>query len=120
MVYQFEIESVLSASLEVFRLQLVMARDFYQSYGSESDGALKLETWDNEIVLVQGQIFEPVTTIKEGQKNVRLRLSYDSDSRGLQVFNANGSLLVEAEDVHVPVQTELIVSIRNRGENLSC
>ena len=73
-----------------------------------------METWDDEIVLVQGQIFETVITIKEGQTNVRLRLSYDSDLRKLQIFNANGSLLVEAEDVHVPVQTQANVSIRNR------
>ena len=77
-----------------------------------------METWDDEIVLVQGQIFETVITIKEGRTNVRLRLSYNSDSRKLQIFNANGSLLVEAEDVHVPVQTQANVSIRNRGENL--
>ena len=85
---------------------------------AESDGALKLETWDDEIILVQGQIFELVTTVKKGQKNVRLRLSYDSDLRELQIFNANGSLLVSAENVHVPVQTLANVSIRNRGENL--
>ena len=86
---------------------------------AESDGALKLETWDNEIVLVQGQIFEPVTSIKDLQKSVRLRLSYNSVSRRLQIFNANGSLLVEVGDVQVPVQTQANISIRNRGKDLS-
>ena len=124
-------KSVLSTSLEIsdqFNLDLEISSidsprfsfaigDGNQS--TESDGALKLETWDNEIVLVQGQIFEPVTTIKGGQKVVRFRLSYDGVSRKLQVLNANGSLLVEAEDVHLPVQAKTNVSIRNRGDNLS-
>ena len=124
-------KSVLSTSLEIpdqFNLDLEISSidsprflfaigDGNQS--AESDGALKLETWDNEIVLVQGQIFEPVTTIKGAQKVVRIRLSYDSVSRKLQVLNANGHLLVEVEDVHLPVQAKTNVSIRNRGDNLS-
>lgn len=123
-------KSVLSTPLEIpehFNIDLEISSSFAPRFlfaigegdrSAESDGALKLETWDDEIVLVQGQIFETVITIKEGQTNVRLRLSYNSDSRKLQIFNANGSLLVEAEDVHVPVQTQANVSIRNRGENL--
>ena len=124
-------KSVLSTSLEIpdqFNLDLEISsidspRFLFAigdgSQSAESDGALKLETWDNEIVLVQGQIFEPVTTIKGAQKVVRIRLSYDSVSRKLQVLNANGRLLVEAEDVHLPVQAKTNVSIRNRGDNLS-
>ena len=124
-------KSVLSASLEIpeqFSLDLEIKSSLVPRFlfaigegdrSAESDGALKLETWDDEVVLVQGQIFETVTTIKEGQKNVRLRLCYDGDLRELQIFNANGNLLVEAKDVHVPVQTQANVSIRNRGANLS-
>ena len=124
-------KSVLSTTLEIpeqFNLDLEISSSFAPRFlfaigegdrSAESDGALKLETWDDEIVLVQGQIFEPVTTIRGGEKNIRLRLSYDSDSRKLQIFNANGSLLVKAEEVHVPVQTQANVSIRNRGENLN-
>ena len=85
---------------------------------AESDGALKLETWDNELVVVQDQIFEAVMTIKDGQKNVRLRLSYDGTSRELQIFNANGNLLIQVEDVQIPIG-KTGVSIRNRGEDLS-
>ena len=124
-------KSVLSTSLEIpaqFNLDLEISsidspRFLFAigdgSQSAESDGALKLETWDNEIVLVQGQIFEPVTTIKGAQKVVRFRLSYDSVTGKLQVLNANGSLLVEVEDVHLPVQAKTNVSIRNRGDNLS-
>ena len=124
-------KSVLSKKLEIpeqFNLDLEISSSFTPRFlfaigegdrSAESDGALKLETWDDEIVLVQGQIFEPVTTIRGGKKNIRLRLSYDSASRKLQIFNTNGSLLVKAEEVHVPVQTQANVSIRNRGENLN-
>ena len=123
-------KSVLSNTLKIpeqfsldFEISSSVAPRFLFAIGegdrsAESDGALKLETWDDEIILVQGQIFELVTTVKKGQKNVRLRLSYDSDLRELQIFNANGSLLVAAENVHVPVETLANVSIRNRGENL--
>ena len=123
-------KSVLSNTLKIpeqfsldFEISSSVAPRFLFAIGegdrsAESDGALKLETWDDEIILVQGQIFELVTTVKKGQKNVRLRLSYDSDLRELQIFNANGSLLVAAENVHVPVETLANVSIRNRGETL--
>ena len=125
------IKSVLSTSLELpdqFNLDLEISSidsprflftigDGKQS--AVSDSALKLETWDNEIVLVQGQIFEPVITIKDAQKIIRIRLSYNSVSRKLRILNANGSLLVEAEDVDLPTQARANVSIRNRGGNLS-
>jgi len=68
--------------------------------------------------VVQDQIFEAVMTIKDGQKNVRLRLSYDGTSRELQIFNANGNLLIQVEDVQIPIG-KTGVSIRNRGEDLS-
>mgnify|MGYP001157263666 CR=1 FL=1 len=124
-------KSVLSTTIEIpeqFNLDLEISSKFAPRFLfaigegdriAESDGALKLETWDDEIVLVQGQIFETVATIKGGQKNVRLRLSYNSDSRKLQIFNTNGNLLVKAEGVHIPVQSQANVSIRNRGENLN-
>lgn len=117
----FEIPAQFSLDLEISsidspRFSFVIS-DAKQS--DESDSALKMETWDNEIVLVQEQVFEPVATIKDTQKVVRLRLSYDSALRRLQVFNANGSLLVEANGVRLPVRAKANVSIRNRGDNLS-
>ena len=77
-------KSVLSTSLQIpdqFNLDLeISSIDSprflftigFSKQSADSDSALKLETWDDEIVLVQGQIFEPVTTIKDAQKVVRI------------------------------------------------
>ena len=84
----------------------------------ESSQSLRLETWGDELVVVQDTVFEPVMTIPEDMRELRLQLAYDSDSGVLQVFDARGVLLVTVKGVQAATGQSGIY-LRNRGEDLS-
>lgn len=85
---------------------------------AESNQSLRLETWDNELVVVQDEVFEPVMTIEDDQHDVRLRLAFDSDSGELQVFDSNGRSLVIVKGIQATTG-ESGIYIRNRGDDLT-
>ena len=55
---------------------------FVFAFGKNLYETLRLETWVNELVVVQGTLFESVLTIQSDQRNFRLRLVYDGGHRG--------------------------------------
>jgi len=85
---------------------------------AESPQPLRLETWDNELVLVQDRVFEPVMTIEENQHNVRLRLAFDGAAGELRVFDSVGRALLDLEGIQ-PTTGRSGLFIRNRGEDLT-
>ena len=89
-----------------------------ETVDTTSDKSLRLETWDNELVVVQDKVFEPITTIEEGQRNVHLRLAFNSDIGELQVLDSNGDVLVTVKGIQAPIG-ESMIHVRNRGEDLT-
>jgi hypothetical protein len=83
-----------------------------------SNQALRLETWDDELVVVQGNIFEPVMTFEEGRRDVRLRLAFDKETGELTVFDSNGNAVTNVKGVQ-PITGESGIYISNRGEDLT-
>jgi len=83
-----------------------------------ADKSLRLETRDNELVVVQDKVFEPITTIEEDQRNVHLRLAFNSDMGELQVLDSSGDVLAMAKGIQAPVG-ESMIHVRNRGEDLT-
>ncbi len=79
--------------------------------------ALRLETWVNELVVVQGTIFESIMTIEPDRRNFRLRLAYDQTIGMLKIFDMNGNPLLELNNVSPTVNTTGIY-IYNRGQDL--
>ena len=84
----------------------------------DSKQSLRLETWDNELVVMQGKVFEPVMSLEEHVRDLRLRLAFDRDSRRFQVFDASGILLASVPDVEAATGQSGI-TLRNRGEDLA-
>ncbi|MCF7973920.1 MAG: hypothetical protein K9N55_08900 [Phycisphaerae bacterium] len=111
---QFEIDLELTSSST---LQFVLAIG-RETDSDETNQSPRLETWGDELVVVQDQIFEPVMTLGKHMRDVRLRLVFDSDNPSLQVFDASGGLLVEVKGVQTQAGESGIV-IRNRGEDLT-
>ena len=111
---QFEIDLELYASANP-RFALALGIDIP---GPESNESLRVETWDNELVVVQDKVFEPVMTLQENQHDVRLRLVYASDARELRVYDAAGQLLVDVKGVQ-PATGESGIFLRNRGDDLT-
>ena len=83
-----------------------------------SDTSLRLETWDDELVVVQDKVFEPIMTIEEDQRSVHVGLALNRDIGELQVLDSNGDVLVTVKGIQAPIG-ESTIHVRNRGEDLT-
>ena len=107
----FEIDLALASATRPPGFVFALGKNLYE--------ALRLETWVNELVVVQGTLFEPVLTIQPNRRNFRLRLAYNGDTRVLTVFDFAGNLLLKLGEVGKPTVEESGVYIYNRGQNLT-
>ncbi len=107
---RFEIDLELASATRPPGFVFALGKNLYE--------ALRLETWVNELVVVQGTLFEPVLTIQPDRRNFRLRLAYDGDTGVLEVFDFAGNLLLKLDEVGQTVK-ESGVYIYNRGQNLT-
>ena len=91
---------------------------FVLAIGESTRKALRLETWADEIVVIQGVRFIRVLTFGRHQRSIRLRLMLDGIDRTLNVFDVTGRLLVSVQDLE-PIAAKSGLFIRNRGRNLT-
>ncbi len=107
---RFEIDLELASATRPPGFVFALGKNLYE--------ALRLETWVNELVVVQGTLFEPVLTIQPDRRNFRLRLAYDGDTDVLEVFDFAGNLLLKLDEVGQTVK-ESGPYVHNRGQNLT-
>ena len=107
---RFEIDLELASATRPPGFVFALGKNLYE--------ALRLETWVNELVVVQGTLFEPVLTIQPDRRNFRLRLAYDGDTGVLEVFDFAGNLLLKLDEVGQTVK-ESGPYVYNRGQNLT-
>ena len=107
---RFEIDLELASATRPPGFVFALGKNLYE--------ALRLETWVNELVVVQGTLFEPVLTIQPDRRNFRLRLAYDGDTGVLEVFDFAGNLLLKLDEVGQTVK-ESGLYVYNRGQNLT-
>ncbi len=91
---------------------------FVLAFGKNLYQTLRIETWTNELVVVQGQLFEDIMPVEDDRRDFRLRLAYDQDLGMLKISDLNGNLLLELTGVQPTVETPGIY-IFNRGQNLT-
>ena len=91
---------------------------FVLAIGESIRKALRLETWADEVVVIQGVRFMRVLTFGRHQRSIRLRLMFDDVDRTLNVFDVTGRLLVNVQDLE-PITAKSGIFIRNRGRNLT-
>ena len=91
---------------------------FVLAIGESIRKALRLETWADEVVVIQGVRFMRVLTFGRHQRSIRLRLMFDGIDRTLNVFDVTGRLLVSVQDLE-PIAAKSGLFIRNRGRNLT-
>ena len=108
---------------ERFEIDLELASDtrppeFVFAFGKDLYETVRLETWVNELVVVQGTLFEPVLTIQPDQRSFRLRLAYDGDADVLKILDFAGNLLLKLDGVEQTV-TEPGLYVYNRGQDLT-
>lgn len=106
----FEIDFEISSSLRPPGFVFSLGKNLYE--------ALRIETWVNELVVVQGTLFESVMKIEPDRRSFRLRLAYDQPSQLLKLFDQNGNILLELNDVEQTVESAGVY-VYNRGNDLT-
>ncbi|MYH83295.1 hypothetical protein F4009_02925 [Candidatus Poribacteria bacterium] len=112
---RFEIDLELASNARPPSFVFALGKNLYET--------VRLETWVNELVVVQGTLFEPVLTIQPDRRNFRLRITYhentDSENTGvLKVLDLNGNVLLKLDGVKPTVEASGIY-IYNRGQDLT-
>ena len=111
---RFELEVELKASAAP-KFVLAIAKD---ERAAAANQTLRLETWDDQIVLLQDQVFEPIMTLGKDQRDVRLRIAYDGETGELRVHDASGRPLATAKNAQAATGDSGIF-VRNRGKDLT-
>ena len=106
----FEVDLELASTVRPPGFVFALGKNLYET--------LRLETWVNELVVVQGTLFEPVLTIQPELRSFRLRLVYDGDAEVLEVFDFAGNLLLKLDGVKLTAEDPGFY-IYNRGQNLT-
>ncbi len=111
----FEIDLELASTARPPSFVFALGKNLYET--------VRLETWVNELVVVQGTLFEPVLTIQPDRRDFRLRIAYhentgDENSGVLKVLDLNGNLLLQLDGVKPTVEASGIY-IYNRGQDLT-
>ena len=111
----FEIDLELASTARPPSFVFALGKNLYET--------VRLETWVNELVVVQGTLFEPVLTIQPDRRNFRLRITYhestDAENSGvLKVLDVNGTVLLKLDGVKPTVEASGIY-IYNRGQDLT-
>lgn len=91
---------------------------FVLAIGESIRKALRLETWADEVVVIQDVRFMRVLTFGRHQRSIHLRLMFDGVNDTLNVLDATGHLLLNVQDVE-PITAKSGIFIRNRGKNLT-
>ncbi len=107
---RFEIDLELASTIPNPGFVLALGKNLYET--------LRVETWIHELVVVQGTLFESIMAIGPDRRSFRLRLAYDQDLGMLKVFDLNGNLLLNLENVQ-PTLASPGLYIYNRGQNLT-
>ena len=112
---RFEIDLELASNARPPSFVFALGKNLYET--------VRLETWVNELVVVQGTLFEPVLTIQPDRRNFRLRITYHENTEGentgvLKVLDLNGNVLLKLEGVKPTVEASGIY-IYNRGQDLT-
>ena len=110
---RFEIDLELASAARPPSFVLAFGKNLYET--------ARLETWVNELVVVQGPVFESVLTIQPDRRNFRLRLAYhqtDNKTGVLKVLDLNGNVLLKLDDISPTLEASGI-HIYNRGKDLT-
>ncbi len=102
-----EVELILSSS---------QRPEFTLAFNQSLVHALRLETWNDELVLTQGQRFEPVLRLLPEDRQVHLRLFWDAPTGVASVFSGGGDFLARMPFDVAPERTGAY--LRNKGADL--
>jgi thiol-disulfide isomerase/thioredoxin len=86
----------LPASVEVeFRIHSSKRPEFMIKFGQISSDSLRIETWDNELVLAATNQFQPIRKIEDTEREIALRLCWDRQTQQCSIYDDAGKRIAE-------------------------
>lgn len=85
---RFELDLLLSSS-QIPQFCLGLGARVAGAVASEQP--VRLETWGDGLMLVAGEVFEPIAKLAKGGRELRLRLVFDTKKGVVEVFDSSGS-----------------------------
>jgi thiol-disulfide isomerase/thioredoxin len=82
---------------------------------------VRLETWEDELVLTSGDQFEPVLTLAGNVRDLRLMIGVDFEGKSVSVFDASGKRLAQLDFSRIEGRWKMgdsAVLLKNKGSNL--
>lgn len=92
--------------------------EFAIAFSDDFSTALRLETWDNEVVLTQGSRFESVRSLSEGDTQVHYRVFANQETGSASIYSGTGELLASMNGVNWDTEGKSGVYLRNKGADL--
>ena len=102
-----------------FRVRSSVRPDFLLSLEDNTDRQVRVETWDDELVLAAGSQFKAIRKIAEDERETTLRLCWDRAARTCAVFTPAGELLAEWKLPEEAAKKEGGLLLQNKGRDLS-
>jgi peroxiredoxin len=102
-----------------FAVHSSLRPEFSLWLGQNFRQALRVETWDNELVLVAGDHFRIIRKIEENEREIALRICWDQKAENCSVYTLAGELLTQWQ---VPDKAAMVhqgIVLQNRGLDLS-
>jgi len=102
-----------------FRARSSARPDFLLELESASKGGVTIETWDDDLVLKAGGQFKLIRKLADHEREVSLRICWDTMTRKCSVFEPTGQLLVELQAAPEGERHKPGLTLQNKGRDLS-
>jgi hypothetical protein len=91
-----QLEMALPERVDVeFRISSTVQPDFFISFDVDAKQRLRVETWDDELVIVAGNNFKRLRKVEEKDRVVAFRVFWDRSTRQCAVYTPEGELVTE-------------------------
>ncbi len=114
------LDVTLPASVDVeFHLHSSKRPEFLIALGGSVHEPLRIETWDNVLVLACADQFKIIRRIQDNERDVALRVCYNSGQQQCSVYDPSGQLLTTWNSPVNPGKVPPGFVVQNRGLDLS-
>jgi peroxiredoxin len=102
-----------------FRVRSTKRPEFTVALGGTPRATLRLETWDDELVLAMGDQFKALRKIDDKEREVGLRVCWDKKTQKCSVFSLSGELITDWQVPGNVTTTAPGFVVQNKGLDLS-
>ena len=102
-----------------FRVRSSVRPDFRFSFQGDPEQQLRVETWDDELVLAVANEFKSIRKIADTDREVALRIFWDRALRKCSVYTPQGELITQWDLPNDSQTSNGGLELQNKGRDLS-